>query len=71
MRVPPSKASTKGVPPVWKVKIYYGTDNLKTKIRQLEGYIFFLRVKIKKNFVPPLSLLLLAAFTLSFTQEYT
>ena len=33
-------------------------------------YIFSERVKIKKNFVP-LSLLLLAAFTLSFTQEYT
>jgi hypothetical protein len=34
-----TKASTKGVPPVWKVKIYYGTDNLKTKIRQLQGYM--------------------------------
>jgi len=39
-------------------------------------YIFSERVKIKKKFEPtctvlPLSLLLLAAFTLSFTQEYT
>jgi len=34
-------------------------------------YFFVERVKIKKIFVPPLSLLLLAAFTLSFTQEYT
>jgi len=40
MRVPPSYyGSTKAVPLFFKVKIYSGTDKLKTTLRQFELYI--------------------------------
>ena len=51
--------------PVWKVKIYSGTDNFQTKIRQIELHIYYIRrrerspdKKKRKIFFPLFSLAL-------------